>query len=158
MRRKDREVTDFSKIIEILDKAKIIHIAFNTEDYPYILPIHYGYEIEDKNIIFYMHGALSGRKVNLLKESSKVGFEIDCDVTDISGGDVACKYSSTYSSIVGYGEMYIVDNIEEKLHGLNVLMKTQTGRYFEITEQMSKAVNVFKLESVAYTGKCREKN
>ena len=54
MRRRDREVTDIDEILRIVDKAKILHLGLFDTDYPYIVPLHYGYEYRDGNLIFYM--------------------------------------------------------------------------------------------------------
>ena len=57
MRRKDREVTDINEILKIVDKAKILHLCLFDGEYPYIVPLHYGYEYKNGNLIFYMHCA-----------------------------------------------------------------------------------------------------
>lgn len=157
MRRKDREITDNDKIIEILDKSKIIHIALQDGDFPYVLPMHYGYEYNDGKLVFYMHGALQGHKYDLIAANNKIGFEVECDVELASGGDIACKYGSYYASIIGKGIISVVEESQEKIHGLKVLMKNQTGRDFEINEEMAAAVAVIKIEAVDYSAKSRRK-
>lgn len=57
MRRKDHEVTDINEILKIVDKAKILHLGLFDGEYPYIVPLHYGYEYKNGNLIFYMHCA-----------------------------------------------------------------------------------------------------
>jgi uncharacterized protein len=42
-------------------------------------------------------------------------------------GEKACNYGMKYRSIVGYGKMRIVENEDERIHGLNLLMKHYTG-------------------------------
>ncbi len=158
MRRRDREVTDIDKVKEILLKGQIIHLGMNDGEYPYVIPLHYGYEFTDDNkLVFYMHGAKEGHKVDLVKENQKVGFEIECDIEVASGGDIACQYSSFYASVIGHGDICIVDDVLEKMHGLNVLMKTQTGKAFSITPQMAETVSVLKLSNIIYTAKSRSK-
>lgn len=157
MRRKDREVTDTEKITEILQKGQIIHLGLVDGDYPYVLPLHYGYEIIDHVLVFYMHGAKEGHKIDLINKYNKAGFEIDCDIEMVSGGEAACMYGSYYASIAGRGELTIVDDIEEKIHGLNVLMRSQTGRDFSIDNQMAASVCVLKLSVKEYTAKSRAK-
>lgn len=157
MRRSDREITDKNKIIEILDKSKIIHIALQDGDYPYVLAMHYGYEFVDEKLVFYMHGALEGHKLDLIAINNKIGYELDCDVELAPGGEVACDYGSYYASIIGKGIISILDDAEEKIHGLKVLMKNQTGREFEINEKMAQAVAVIRVETVEYSAKSRKK-
>lgn len=158
MRRKDREITDIQEIKEILDRALVLRIAFYDGEYPYILPLHYGYELDEENhLIFYMHGATVGHKMDLIKESPKVGFELDTDIETVSGGEIACKYGSTYSSVIGGGQIEVVEETKEQLHGLDILMKTQTGRSFAIPEEMLKVTAVFKFTVHYFTAKARKK-
>lgn len=64
---------------------------------------------EENRLIFYMHGATAGHKMDLIKESPKVGFELDMDMEPVSGGEVARKYGSTYSSVIGGGQIEVVE-------------------------------------------------
>lgn len=56
MRRKDREITDIKEILDIVGKTQILHLGLFDEGYPYVVPLHYGYEYDDGKLIFYMHG------------------------------------------------------------------------------------------------------
>ncbi|MFQ9058118.1 MAG: pyridoxamine 5'-phosphate oxidase family protein [[Eubacterium] siraeum] len=46
MRRKDREITDKNEIMDIIDRSKVIRIAFTGEEYPYVLPFNFGWHEE----------------------------------------------------------------------------------------------------------------
>ena len=67
-------------------------------DYPYIVPLHYGYEYKEGILIFYMHCAKEGHKLDLIRSNPNVCIEIESDVELISGGDVACKYGISLPS------------------------------------------------------------
>jgi nitroimidazol reductase NimA-like FMN-containing flavoprotein (pyridoxamine 5'-phosphate oxidase superfamily) len=155
MRRKDREVTGEERIREILEKGKILRVAMMDGAYPYVLPLHYGYEWADGRLTFYMHGAREGRKVELMARRPKVGFELDCDVALDSGGDVPCRYGSLYASVIGRGTASLVEEAAEKIHGLRVLMRTQTGRDFAIDEGMAATVSVMRIDVTDLTAKSR---
>ncbi|CAI3499371.1 pyridoxamine 5'-phosphate oxidase family protein [Enterococcus cecorum] len=43
MHRKDREVTELAQIEEILEKGKVVHFGMIDGDFPYIVPLNYGY-------------------------------------------------------------------------------------------------------------------
>ena len=82
-----------------------------------------------------MHGHYEGKKFDLIKANPHVFIEIDgSDEALVSGGDIPCAYSSVYSSVMGRGEATYLEAIDEKSHGLQVLMKHQTGREFTFTE------------------------
>ena len=46
MRRKDREVKEFDKIIKIIDKCEIIRLGLADGDYPYIVPVNFSYTVD----------------------------------------------------------------------------------------------------------------
>ncbi|WP_167959026.1 pyridoxamine 5'-phosphate oxidase family protein [Anaerosporobacter faecicola] len=78
MRRKDREVTDFKKIKEIIQKCDTIRLGLSDGLYPYVVPLSFGYEFVDEQIYFYIHGAMEGRKLDLMKKNGVCSFEMDC--------------------------------------------------------------------------------
>ncbi len=159
MRRKDREVTDIQEIMQIVGKSKILHLGLIDGDYPYIVPLHYGYEYaEDKHeFTFYMHGAKEGHKLDLIEKNPNACIELECDIELVSGGDNPCKYGSTYASVIGKGRVKILQDIQERIKGLKLLMKNQTGREFDIDERMSSSVAVIKVSLFEYTAKSRPK-
>ena len=157
MRRKDREITDLNEIIQIIDKAKYLHLGLLDGEYPYIVPLHYGYELIDDKLVFYTHGAREGHKLDLIKTNPKVCVELECDVELVSGGENPCKYGSAYASVIGRGKAEIVTDESEKIKGLTLLMKNQTGRDFTFDSHMAAAVTVLKIIVGEYTAKSRTK-
>ena len=159
MRRKDREVTDIQEILQIVGKAKILHLGLFDGDHPYIVPLHYGYAYaEDKHeLTFYMHGAKEGHKLDLIEKNPNACIELECDIELVSGGDDPCKYGSAYASVIGKGHVEIVGDVQERIKGLKLLMKNQTDREFDIDERMSSSVAVIKVSLFEYTAKSRPK-
>ena len=155
MRRKDREVTDLSVILSVIDKCKVIRLGLNDKGSVYIVPLSFGYEEHDEKLTFYFHGAKSGRKYDIIKENPEAGFELDCDIVPTGEGDIPCVYGTKYASIIGNGTCSMVEDTEDKLKALQALMQHQTGRSFEFTASMADSVNVFKLESSDYSCKIR---
>jgi putative nitroimidazole resistance protein len=155
MRRKDREITNINEIHNIIHKARILHLGMFDGEYPYIVPLHYGYSFNEDKLIFYMHGAKSGKKYELININPSVFIEIETDIALVSGGDIACKYGSAYASIMARGKASIVEAVDEKIAGLNLLMQHQTGKTFNINNQMASSVNVIKVEAFDITAKSR---
>lgn len=157
-RRKDRIVVDKKQIEDIVRNAKILHLGLIDGDFPYIVPLNYGYEYSEKKdtYVFYLHGAKEGHKLDLMNNNPNVCIELETDVELAFGGDIPCQYGSFYSSIIGRGKSTIVTEIEEKKHGLELLMVNQAGRVFEFTEQMIASVVVIKIEMFNYTAKARK--
>ena len=74
MRRKDRQVTAFNRIVSIIDECPIIHIALADEPYPYVVTVNFAYKVEGEQVYFYIHGAKAGRKYELMQKNKKCGF------------------------------------------------------------------------------------
>lgn len=154
MTRRERQVTDINDIIRILDKSKVLHLGMVDGDEPYVVPMNYGYELNDGKLTVYLHGARRGRKLDLINANPKVFFELECDIVPFEG-EVACKYGITYASVMGRGRAVIVEDPQEKMHGLSVLMKTQTGKDFTFDEKLVSVVSVIRIDVSEYTAKHR---
>ena len=157
MRRKDREITRIEDILSIVDRAKVLRLGLFDDNFPYIVPLHFGYEYAEGKLIFYMHSAKEGHKLDLIRRNQNVCIELDCDTEIIPGGDIPCSYSSSFASLIGRGLAEIVDDEQEKVRGLYLLMKNQTGREFEITTQMASAVAVIKVMVCDFSAKSKPK-
>ena len=155
MRRKDREVTDIRQIESIIEKAKVVHIGMIDDGVPYVVPMQYGYVFTDGALTLYLHGAQEGRKIDCIKKNPNVFIELETDIALISGGDIPCKYSSAYASVMGDGTAEIVEDAKEKVFGLESIMKTQTGKAFTVSERMAAAVSVIKISVPRVTAKSR---
>ncbi|MGN8635503.1 pyridoxamine 5'-phosphate oxidase family protein [Eubacterium pyruvativorans] len=77
MRRKDREVTDFPAILEIIEHCDILRLGLADGAYPYIVPVNFAYEVRDGQLSFYIHGAMAGRKYEMLRRNPVCSFEMD---------------------------------------------------------------------------------
>ena len=120
---------DTQRIQHVLRTAYIIRIAIHDEETPYIVPLNFGYT--DGKV--YFHSSKSGKKIDLLSVNSKVGFQIDTDVTMIPFG-VPCKNSIQYQSVIGTAVVSLVEDPDEKRKGLLSLSR-QIGNNSEEMEQ-----------------------
>ena len=154
MTRREQQVTDTNEIIDILEKSKVVHVGMIDGDEPYVVPMNYGYTLEDGKLTLYLHGAKRGRKIDVLSEKPKVFFEMCCDVTPFEG-EVACKYGNTYASIMGRGVATIVEDVEEKKNALSVLMKTQVSRDFVFEDKLTTVVSIIRIDTLEFTAKKR---
>ena len=123
---------------------------------PYVVPMNYGYTLEDGELCIYLHGATVGRKIDIINKNPKIFFEMECDVTPFEG-KVACQYGTTYASVMGKGTAVVLDDVNDKIDGLGKFMKTQTGKDFTFDEKMVSIVNVIKITATSFTAKKRPK-
>lgn len=154
MRRKDRELTSLEQIENIIADARIMHLGMFDEEYPYVVPLHYGYSMKEGNITFYVHCANAGHKLECLKKNQNVFVEIECGEQLVIANEL-CEYGAKYKSVMCRGTATVVSDEKEKCYGLQLLMKAQTGKEYVITEQMAKAVTVLRIDVTSYTGKAR---
>lgn len=152
MRRKDREITELSKIEDILARARVVHLGLSDDGMPYVVPMHYGYTLENGRLTLYLHSAREGRKLDVLRANANVFVEIDADEALIPKPD-ACGYSASFSCVMGSGKATLVEDAAEKCKGLSILMRTQTGRAFSVTEEMAQSVCVIRVDVDAFTAK-----
>jgi nitroimidazol reductase NimA-like FMN-containing flavoprotein (pyridoxamine 5'-phosphate oxidase superfamily) len=127
MRRTDRELTLKDEIVDVLKEGEIIQIAFIDGNEPYIVTLNYGYTLNGDKTRIYLHSANEGRKINCIRNNPHVCFEISIS-DSLVRGEEACNYGMRYRSVLGYGEMKIVENNDEKVLGLNLLMKQYTEK------------------------------
>lgn len=154
MTKREREITDAGEIVRILDSCKVIHLGLVDEGQPYIVPMNYGYEFTDGELNIYVHGAMTGYKLDVIRKNPICCFEMECNVQPFEG-DHACRYGTTYESIMGRGLVEILEDPQEKMHGLTVLMKTQTGKDFEFNEKLVSVVSVMRIRASEYSAKYR---
>ena len=154
MTRREREITDIEEIRGILDRAKIVHVGMVDGNRPYVVPMNYGYTLNDGKLTFYLHGAMRGRKLDVIRANPNVFVEIDTDIVPFEG-EVACKYGLCYSSVMGEGVAEIVEDTELKKEALSIFMKTQTGKDFEFNDKMVSVVSIIKINISEFTAKKR---
>jgi nitroimidazol reductase NimA-like FMN-containing flavoprotein (pyridoxamine 5'-phosphate oxidase superfamily) len=157
MRRKDREIADIEDKIKIINKCKVCRLGLSENNNPYIVPLNYGYTFENDLLTLFFHSAKEGKKLDIIKNNNKACFEIDCD-TKLIEGERACTYGYAFKSIIGFGEIIILENKDEKTKGLNNIMKHQTEREmsYDFTDEELKNVLVYKMEVMEFTGKQKE--
>ena len=118
------EIKDKSLIYDILDKAEYGTLALCVESTPYAVPINFVRLDED----IYFHGALSNRKMKMLKQNSKVSFSvvenyslIDSDFS--SSESLACPTTQFFKSVSIEGVASLLDSREQKAKVLTALMQ-----------------------------------
>ena len=147
-------VTDPHQILHILDTGKVLHLGLAVNNEPYVVPMNYGYCMENGKLVLYLHSAVRGKKLDMIQANPRVFFEIDCDLMPFEGR-VPCQYGLVYSSLMGRGTAVLVDDVEEKKQAMSILMKTQTGKDFTFEDRLVTIVSVIRIDVEEYTAKHR---
>lgn len=155
MRRSDREITDREEMLAVMEKCDVCRIALNDEEgYPYILPLNFGMEVKGEKLTLYFHGAVEGRKYELMARDNRVSFEMDCSHRLVTSAE-KCSCTMYYESVIGRGRIGMVSE-DEKYEALCILMKHyHKEENFDFNQAVIPRTNVFKLEVEQMTGKRR---
>ncbi len=115
MHKTEREIRNRKELIEIIKKGKFTSIAMCRNDEPYIVTLSYGYD-ENKNSL-YFHSALKGLKLDIIHKNPMV-----CATVIEDRGYVPDQCEQHYRSVVFWGKMYVVEKLDEKKYGLDILL------------------------------------
>lgn len=152
----EKEITDIKEIETVLQSARVCRLALIDKDYPYIIPMCFGYNISRGKLEIYFRCDEKGKKMDLIRANSKAAFEVD-KLHDIIRTDDACGFALNYHSITGTGTIESITGIE-KITGLNYLMKKYFGGTPEnkFPEQLLNSFAVLKFTASEFC--CREHN
>ena len=108
MRRYEREVDDPILIHEMLKLFDTVNLGLNDEDgVPYVVPLNFGYEMDEKNLYVYIHCAKKGHKIDLIKKDNRVClmFSAFHDFPDRQWK----KHRHDYRSVIAKGTVELLD-------------------------------------------------
>lgn len=154
MRRADREVTDFSRIVEVMKGCKVARLGMYDE-VPYIVPLNFGYDAEDGSITLYFHSAKVGRKMDILAKNPTVCFEMDREM-GLVPSENPCAYGYGFESIIGTGKVEFIEDTDAKIYALNRIMLHQAGIEVPFTEAQVMNLCVYKVKADEFACKIRK--
>ena len=153
MRRKDREVTDFDTIVSIIDECQIIRLGLADGDYPYIVPVNFAYTVDGDEINFYIHGAMAGKKYEMLTQNPYCSFEMDIPLEMdciVEKKDVTMRYKS----VMGKCKVEFLEDDEKQSAIDNVIMaRYEETKSFDYNRKTVKRTAVAKLTVMEITAK-----
>ncbi len=130
--RPNRELKDRNEIIDILKNGKFAVISMCKDNEPYIVTLSYGYDSNTDSL--YFHCAPKGLKMDFLAENSNVCATI---IEDHGYIDNECGHA--YKSVVFWGDMKCVEDLNEKKHGMSILLHHLEKKDTVIKEKMLKS-------------------
>lgn len=152
MRRKDREVSNKEEIKRIIEKCKVCHLAMVDKGLPYVVPLNFGFILDDNSLTLFFHSAKTGRKLDILKENNAVCFEMAWE-GKLGHVENPCNSGYYFASVHGFGRVEFMEDINEKCNALALLAKHQSGQDFVFTEKQADSACVYKVVSTDFTGK-----
>lgn len=148
---KSRIITFETDMEAIIQKCQYCSIAMiDVEGNPYVLPMNFGYS--DK--VVYLHAGPEGKKLDALRNNPRVCIAFSTDhLLQWQNSDVACSYSMKYKSVLVYGAVEFVEDMEEKEAALNIIMRQYTGQDYKYNAPAVKNVCVFKVVATKTEGR-----
>ena len=113
MRRSEREITQRDKLLELLDKCRVMHLGLTDGTGPYVVPLHFGWEEKEGEITLYFHSAPEGRKMDCVRRNPSCFIAVTGD-TRVIGSAGACGWTAAYESLMMEGEVDILTSDEER--------------------------------------------
>lgn len=152
MQKKEREIKNRERWIDILRHSKYTTVAMCRNNEPYVVTLSCGFD-EAENTL-YFHSAQKGLKMEFLNDNPEV-----CATIIQDKGYKKGKCAHSYRSLVFWGKMTLVNDLEEKKRGLDILLnhlEEEPGRLKKrlLKDDKSYAgLGVLKLEISRITGK-----
>jgi nitroimidazol reductase NimA-like FMN-containing flavoprotein (pyridoxamine 5'-phosphate oxidase superfamily) len=117
MRKKEYEVTDTAVMRRILERATLCHVAMVDGSEPYLVTMNCGWDGEH----LLLHGAIQGRKLDILRANHRVCIEVDEDIQLVTGA-TGEECTANYVTVIGTGIVSFVLDPSAKSRDLNVII------------------------------------
>lgn len=142
----DRDFLD-----SVLKRGEVVRLAMcDTDGSPYLVPMNYGYE----NGAIYLHSAVRGRKIDILRANPDVWFEITDFVETYRPEDLSGGCSTRYRSVMGRGRVCFVEDHSAKIEALRILMRHHNrGWEGDLPEKVVRKTCVLRVDIESVQGK-----
>ena len=150
VRRDDKEIKDHEGIREILKKGLVCHVAMVDDGRPYMVAMNYGF----RDDIIYLHAALEGRKIDILRKNPDICFMVHIGNRLTTGTDACGDWTMKYRSVIGFGKATLIEKDEEKIPSMNIILDQYTTKGpFEFSPIRVAETMVIRIDIEEMTGK-----
>ena len=152
MQRSEREIKDRQEIEAIVSRGKYVTLSLCRGDEPYIVTLNYGYDREKDAL--YFHTALKGLKLEFIEDNPRV-----CGTVVEDRGYLMGKCDHAYQSVILFGTLHRVKELEEKKHGMQVMLAHLEEKPEDVKQRLLKdesryeKVEILCLEIAGMTGR-----
>lgn len=135
---REKAAYDKDTVHAILDSALVVSAGFVQDGQPVVVPMIYGREGET----VYLHGARKARIVRLLEQTEQVCLNVTL-LDGIVFARSTFNSSMNYRSATVFGTPRLVDDRDDKLHGMRVISEhTMPGRWDEVRDSLEKEIKM----------------
>jgi len=146
MRRAERMIPDDTKMLaDVMDMFDTVNIAMTDGEYPYVVPMSFGYSVNDEKLTIYVHSAPEGHKVDIFRRSPKVCCALSAFRNfyhkPVNG------FRHDYRSVIAFGKIHKVEKgTEEFKNGLNRLLAQYGRKPGEFQAESIKNMELYAIE------------
>lgn len=137
---------------DVILRCQVCNVGMvDQNNHPYVLPFNFAYS----DGVLYLHSAPEGKKNDVLRHNPQVcvSFSADHQLYH-QNKEVACSYSMRYRSVLLYGKVEVIEDLESKEQILNKIMAQYTKKEeFSYSLPALKNVMVFKVEAEKMDGR-----
>jgi len=135
---REKAAYDEDTVHAILDAALVVSAGFVQDGQPVVVPMIFGREGET----IYLHGARKARIIRLLEQTEQVCLNVTL-VDGIVFARSTFNSSMNYRSATLFGSPHLVDDRDDKLHGMRVISEhTMPGRWDEVRDSLEKEIKM----------------
>jgi len=148
MRRKDKEITDKKKMLDIISRTQVCYLGMSNDNMPYVIPINFGY----KDNTIYFHCALEGEKIDILQENPNVCLLFNIDnklINNITQDD----WTMYYKSVIAYGKVEFIMDIALRQKAIDIMFKHYGGEDYPLPKPVLEKTMFLKVKIEKMTGK-----
>lgn len=155
MRRKDRMITDFSTIKEIVNGNNAAFIAMTDEGKPYGVMLNYAPVFDGEVLRLIFHSASAGRKIDILKSNPDVAVFINDHnaMKIVNAGSDSSNWTTHYRSVSIEGTARFITEIDEKRSIAEKFMRHFTESEINIPSQVLDITSFFEVLAHSISGK-----
>ena len=146
-----KNITNTEEMVNIIKKCEVCYMALaDQKGLPYIVPMNFGYS----EGYIYLHGAKTGKKINILQQNSNVALNFSTDFElRYQSENVACSYGMKYRSVNVEGKIEFIEDKEEKVKALDIIMAQYSDREFKYNDPALDNVAVYRVSTECMTGR-----
>ncbi len=136
----------------VIKKCDICFIGVTGNDMiPYVLPMNFGY----RDQVIYLHSAPEGRVISTLKENNNICITFSTDHELVFQNEqVACSYRMKSKSVIAWGKVEFVEDLDQKREVLDIIMQQYTDAHFQYNDPAVRNVKIWKVPIERVT--CKE--
>lgn len=149
MKRSEKEITDRNEIDDVIHGCEVCHLSFAVNNDPYVVPVSYGYDGK----CLYLHTAMDGKKLDCAAANPKVCFAMERNVRLVVDEASPCKWTFTYESVIGYGRMEELTELDDKNYGLSEVVRHYSGKGWDFEPHELDSTRIWIISVDSLTGK-----